>query len=244
MKLPLETRGFAPSTSSASVLAMSGIGWIDDEPNTASLPANLLAQSCVPDEKSRVMPSWAKNEPLAGPARVLNASGCRRTRRPPAGRDARSRRSAWSDTGDRVVPRHLLPAIVDPTLRMVQAIGVAMDLERRDPLRAGEALAHGMLVVGAHRTIWPSSTVATSPHAGSHTRQNVLTSGRTSNASLITQVLHHHGPVLRHRGTRCEIRRAVTAGPSRASSARAVQPMTVPPRSTSTRSNGRSRYCG
>ena len=51
MKLPLETRGFAPSTSRASVLAMSGIGWIVDEPNTASLPANLFAQSCVPDEK-------------------------------------------------------------------------------------------------------------------------------------------------------------------------------------------------
>ena len=51
MKLPLDTRGFAPSTSRASVLAMSGIGWIVDEPNTASLPANLLAQSCVPDEK-------------------------------------------------------------------------------------------------------------------------------------------------------------------------------------------------
>ena len=51
MKLPFDTRGFAPKTSSASVCAMSGIGWIVDEPNTASLPANLLAQSCVPEEK-------------------------------------------------------------------------------------------------------------------------------------------------------------------------------------------------
>ena len=51
MKLPSETRGLAPRTGRASVLAMSGIGWIVDEPNTASLPANLLAQSCVPDEK-------------------------------------------------------------------------------------------------------------------------------------------------------------------------------------------------
>ncbi len=75
MKLPLEMRGFAPSTSRASVLAMSGIGWIVEDPNTASLPANLLAQSCVPDEKYRDMPSWAKNDPLAGPARVLKALG-------------------------------------------------------------------------------------------------------------------------------------------------------------------------
>ncbi len=56
-KLMWLTRGFSPKTSSTSVCSMSGIGCIVLEPNTASLPANLFAQSWVPEPKERRMPS-------------------------------------------------------------------------------------------------------------------------------------------------------------------------------------------
>ena len=55
-----------------------------------------------------------------------------------------------SDPADGVVPRRPLPAVADAALWMVQPIGVAMDVERGDPLRAGEALAHRVVVVGPH----------------------------------------------------------------------------------------------
>src|SRR6187402_583360 len=42
-------------------------------------------------------------------------------------------------------------------------------------------------------TICPPSTVATRPHAGSHTRQNVLTSRLISSASLMPQA-YNTGP--------------------------------------------------
>ena len=35
----------------------SGIGCTSEDPNTASLATNLLAQSCVPEEKLRCTPS-------------------------------------------------------------------------------------------------------------------------------------------------------------------------------------------
>ena len=75
MKLICETRGFAPKISRKSVLSMSGIGWMVLDPNTASEAANLLAQSWVPEEKFRRISLLSKNEPMAGPASELNASG-------------------------------------------------------------------------------------------------------------------------------------------------------------------------
>ena len=45
------------------------------DPNTASLPANLFAQSWVPDENERRVPNCAKSAPMAGDASVLKAVG-------------------------------------------------------------------------------------------------------------------------------------------------------------------------
>ena len=61
-------------------------------------------------------------------------------------------------------------------MRVVEAIGVVVDVERGDALVQAKPLVTGWSSSGAACTSTPSSTVATSPHAGSQTRQKVLTS--------------------------------------------------------------------
>src|SRR6056300_139327 len=74
-KLICETRGLAPRINNKSDSLISGIGWIVLEPNIASEAANLLAQSWVPEPKFRLQPMALTNEPMAGPAVELKASG-------------------------------------------------------------------------------------------------------------------------------------------------------------------------
>jgi len=54
---------------------MSGIGVIVAEPNTASAPTNLLAQSWVPEPKLRRIPSCANSDAAPLRASELNAVG-------------------------------------------------------------------------------------------------------------------------------------------------------------------------
>ena len=61
-----EIRGLAPKISRWSVCSMSGTGWIVLVPKTASEPANLFAQSCVPELKTLRVPSFAMKEPVDG----------------------------------------------------------------------------------------------------------------------------------------------------------------------------------
>jgi hypothetical protein len=74
-KLMWDIRGFDPKISKKSVLSISGIGWIVLDPKKASLPANLLVQSCVPELKFFRISFLIRKELMAGPAVELNASG-------------------------------------------------------------------------------------------------------------------------------------------------------------------------
>ena len=97
------------------------------------------------------MPSWAKNDRAR-----RSGEGVERARVPDVRRDGLGavtldhRSQVRGDPADRVIPRRPLPAVSDAVLGVVQAIGVPMDVEGGDSFRAGEALAHRMVVVGAN----------------------------------------------------------------------------------------------
>ena len=74
-KLACDARGFSPMTRHRSVCSRSGIGCTFDEPNTASLATNLLAQSWVPDENVRRTPSERSRVPMCRLPSALNAIG-------------------------------------------------------------------------------------------------------------------------------------------------------------------------
>ncbi len=69
------TAGFSPMMRMKSEWSMSGTGCRLRVPNTAWLPANLFAQSCVPEPKNFRTPACSRKLPWLGPCRALNAPG-------------------------------------------------------------------------------------------------------------------------------------------------------------------------